>query len=44
MNLWTTPFDTVSTSFFFGNAEVFHGEDGIVWVGRIPVFGVTDFL
>lgn len=44
MNLWTAPFDTVSTSFFFGNAEVFHGEGGIVWAGGIPVFIVTDFL
>lgn len=44
MNLWAAPFDTFSTSFFFGNAEVFHGEGGIVWAGGISVFIVTDFL
>ena len=44
MDLRAAPFDTVSTSFFFGNAEIFHGEGGIVWAGRIPIFIVTDFL
>ena len=44
MNFWIAPFDTVSTSFFFGDAEVFHGEVGIIWTGGIPVFIVTDFL
>lgn len=44
MNLWTAQFDTVSTSFFFGNTEVFHGEGGLIWTGGIPIFIVTDFL
>lgn len=44
MNFWTAPFDMVSTSFIFGDAEVFHGEGGGIWTGGIPVFIVTDFL
>jgi len=44
MNLWKAPFDTVSVPFFFGSAEVFYGEGGIVWTGGIPIFIVTGFL
>jgi hypothetical protein len=40
----TAPFDTVSTPFFFCEAEVIHGEGRIFRAGGITVFVVTDLF